>query len=335
MNENQPPFAMNSASLETAKEQRKKERRIEARRLTPNELQEKLDSLGAGITRESLEELCRAHPSARELCFTLAREPAPDEEKLDWIWACIAALWETWFPHIPSTEAIDETMQSGYARMMANDSTGACHEWICCWKSIQSLIQKFPIHSIEEFDTRFVCTQMLFNWVQDFEMELGNAALADRSFNRVRKEFCEEILTLLDPSDENTRGNMTRAIAECLFNMGDQKAAFSLYKSRLEENPRWGWGWVGWADLYSFSEKTIAGFRQAEQILLQALSVPGVSEAAVIRERLGDVREEMAHHSAPATAETAEPARGSKRKVGRNEPCPCGSGLKYKRCHGK
>ena len=22
-------------------------------------------------------------------------------------------------------------------------------------------------------------------------------------------------------------------------------------------------------------------------------------------------------------------------KVGRNEPCPCGSGLKYKNCHGK
>ena len=25
----------------------------------------------------------------------------------------------------------------------------------------------------------------------------------------------------------------------------------------------------------------------------------------------------------------------SERKVGRNEPCPCGSGRKYKQCHGK
>jgi len=23
------------------------------------------------------------------------------------------------------------------------------------------------------------------------------------------------------------------------------------------------------------------------------------------------------------------------RKIGRNEPCPCGSGKKYKQCHGK
>jgi len=22
-------------------------------------------------------------------------------------------------------------------------------------------------------------------------------------------------------------------------------------------------------------------------------------------------------------------------KVGRNDPCPCGSGIKYKKCHGK
>ena len=26
---------------------------------------------------------------------------------------------------------------------------------------------------------------------------------------------------------------------------------------------------------------------------------------------------------------------GRKRKVGRNDPCPCGSGIKYKKCHGK
>ncbi|ACY16296.1 YchJ family protein [Haliangium ochraceum] len=29
-----------------------------------------------------------------------------------------------------------------------------------------------------------------------------------------------------------------------------------------------------------------------------------------------------------------QPARRSTPKVGRNEPCPCGSGKKYKKCHG-
>jgi len=37
---------------------------------------------------------------------------------------------------------------------------------------------------------------------------------------------------------------------------------------------------------------------------------------------------------ASSKAATAMPS-GSVPKVGRNEPCPCGSGKKYKQCHGK
>ncbi|MBW2853539.1 SEC-C domain-containing protein [Escherichia coli] len=28
-------------------------------------------------------------------------------------------------------------------------------------------------------------------------------------------------------------------------------------------------------------------------------------------------------------------AQTGERKVGRNDPCPCGSGKKYKQCHGR
>ncbi len=34
-------------------------------------------------------------------------------------------------------------------------------------------------------------------------------------------------------------------------------------------------------------------------------------------------------------AANPEPYVRGERKVGRNEPCPCGSGKKYKHCHGK
>jgi preprotein translocase subunit SecA len=30
----------------------------------------------------------------------------------------------------------------------------------------------------------------------------------------------------------------------------------------------------------------------------------------------------------------AKPVRRNEPKVGRNDPCPCGSGKKYKKCHG-
>jgi preprotein translocase subunit SecA len=35
------------------------------------------------------------------------------------------------------------------------------------------------------------------------------------------------------------------------------------------------------------------------------------------------------------SAEAAQPFVREDRKVGRNEHCPCGSGKKYKQCHGK
>jgi preprotein translocase subunit SecA len=37
---------------------------------------------------------------------------------------------------------------------------------------------------------------------------------------------------------------------------------------------------------------------------------------------------------AAADAEPAAPFVRGERKVGRNEPCPCGSGRKFKHCHG-
>ncbi|MGH7163886.1 MAG: SEC-C metal-binding domain-containing protein, partial [Planctomycetota bacterium] len=36
-----------------------------------------------------------------------------------------------------------------------------------------------------------------------------------------------------------------------------------------------------------------------------------------------------------STPERLEPIRRDAPKVGRNDPCPCGSGLKYKKCHGR
>jgi preprotein translocase subunit SecA len=43
----------------------------------------------------------------------------------------------------------------------------------------------------------------------------------------------------------------------------------------------------------------------------------------------------MSGSPAPATAPRPETFKRDGRKVGRNEPCPCGSGKKYKQCHGK
>ncbi len=46
------------------------------------------------------------------------------------------------------------------------------------------------------------------------------------------------------------------------------------------------------------------------------------------------LREQNLVYSAGDSAASA-PAKREVAKVGRNDPCPCGSGKKFKKCHGK
>ena len=63
-----------------------------------------------------------------------------------------------------------------------------------------------------------------------------------------------------------------------------------------------------------------------------ALSAPAARPAGVRQARDGrGNRRRPAPAAAPAPVQTYRRARP---RVGRNEPCPCGSGKKYKRCHG-
>jgi preprotein translocase subunit SecA len=56
-----------------------------------------------------------------------------------------------------------------------------------------------------------------------------------------------------------------------------------------------------------------------------AAAAPLVEDAGLALPGLGVIGEQEAGHS-PAISDD---------KVGRNQPCPCGSGKKYKHCHGR
>jgi preprotein translocase subunit SecA len=51
-------------------------------------------------------------------------------------------------------------------------------------------------------------------------------------------------------------------------------------------------------------------------------------------EEAADVREEQQRLARIAAASAAS-AAGAGPSIGRNDPCPCGSGKKYKHCHGQ
>jgi SEC-C motif len=63
---------------------------------------------------------------------------------------------------------------------------------------------------------------------------------------------------------------------------------------------------------------------------LAALGVIGPKPERVSDQQIERVIRHVTQDQAPVTSTTTAPRPG---KIGRNDPCPCGSGKKYKRCH--
>ena len=52
-------------------------------------------------------------------------------------------------------------------------------------------------------------------------------------------------------------------------------------------------------------------------------------------EKLKETQKHMVEAGAEGKSDANIPAKKNENKVGRNDLCPCGSGKKYKHCHGK
>jgi preprotein translocase subunit SecA len=59
------------------------------------------------------------------------------------------------------------------------------------------------------------------------------------------------------------------------------------------------------------------------------------AELENVRYQHADYDEALANDAEEGEAAKAEPFERAAVKVGRNDPCPCGSGKKYKQCHGR
>lgn len=68
-------------------------------------------------------------------------------------------------------------------------------------------------------------------------------------------------------------------------------------------------------------------------IRLRAKSEQDEAQAAQMRESMESQNEDLSFNK-DAESNANAPFRAAK-KIARNDPCPCGSGKKYKSCHGK
>ena len=60
-----------------------------------------------------------------------------------------------------------------------------------------------------------------------------------------------------------------------------------------------------------------------------------IDDAVALRAETNGLLTVSPEQAPPQQQEAQTPFVRDGRKVGRNEPCPCGSGKKFKQCHGK
>jgi preprotein translocase subunit SecA len=215
-----------------------------------------------------------------------------------------------------------------------------------------SLEEQWDLEGLEEaLLVDFNSRQPLRQWVDEDEA-LDEEGLRERILDTIEREYAEKeeqigaemmrrfekqimLLTLdqlwkehLQAMDQLRQGIHLRAYAQKQPKQEFKREAFELFQALLYNVRR---------DVVRVISR--AQFRQADEV-----------EEAERRRREEQTRRMNFQHGEASAFEGEEegeaaPADGSEarprtfvredRKVGRNEPCPCGSGRKYKQCHGR
>ena len=214
----------------------------------------------------------------------------------------------------------------------------------------QSLIEQWDIGGLElALQSEFGSTQVLSQWLEE-DQDLDEEGLAAKVLAQIESEYSDKesrwqesgidmrlvekqiMLQILDQRwkehlasmDQLRQGIHLRAYAQKQPKQEFKRESFELFQDLLQN----------------------IKFDVIRMLSRMQIENPEEIEAQERLRRAEAARKMNFQHSqeqAAATGEARQPAEAPKaetfireeRKVGRNEPCPCGSGKKYKQCHGR
>ena len=247
---------------------------------------------------------------------------------------------------------LDDLVEKGYLAQEQRDVRAACDHWLAAWEIVRQLAPQ-DLRRASAFSAQFDLAHDLTNWANDLMLELHGAGFRDPLYHERRLQFAREFLAQFPDEDSHTHVNFTRARGEALWELGRRSEAETVYGTLVERFPDDAWTYIGWSDHYWLGEGNPQDYARAEAIMTRALARPQLHDRADLLERLrelytesgqGDKLAQLEGRGAPGPAHprlssSGEAAavpprlRAQAPKLGRNDPCWCGSGKKYKRCH--
>lgn len=260
-------------------------------------IEEQLVSFGVNHTRERLVTLA----SGRNSAWTISKDWLEDEsvkcsgKEEDFLGLAACELWRRLVPDRPSTEMLDDWMQEGYDLVEQGRTPDACNTW---WKVWSALLPRFTpkMRTMRIVEDAFSGYQSVFNWSQDFEMHLGNAARQDLHFAAMGRKYCTEWMAQFPDEGDGMQVSFRRALAAFLFRLGDTAEMSAVLHRLPEQWPQNVWSYIALADAYShfFAGEYDLPFDVGKAIgfLEQGLAASGLTayDREVIKERLAELR---------------------------------------------
>lgn len=221
----------------------------------------------------------------------------------DFLGLAACELWKRSCPERPSIEMLDDQMQEGYWLASEGQGAEACERWWEVWQTIRSRLRP-EMNTTRNAVAVFDGTQCLFNWVQDFALELHSAALEEHRYARIGIQLCKEVLAHFPGEDERFRINFRAELGEFHFLAGEKVEGEDMLLELIRDHPDSAAGYVRLADVLSLTSTPHSepiDRQRAQELLEQALAWP-VTDAADydLEMRLAELR-----------AQTRKPQDGS------------------------
>lgn len=248
-----------------------------------------------------------------------------------------------------SYKSIDDKIVTRCKLLESSQTTRGCDILLDAWEDIKAVMAKDNIKDLPALEKKYEWTDFVMNYVQDLEEQLHNAGIENEEYISKRIKYCEELLQLCGDTDELVIENARRAIAESHYALGNTTECDRLFQKWLNDDPSWGWGYIGWSDCYQYGTNNIkSDYVKAEEIINRSLKEKNLRNRADVVYRaieiytvLGktqlveELKKELKELTEAPKNKLATKTPVTVIKIGRNDPCPCGSGRKYKKCCGK
>jgi len=208
-------------------------------------------------------------------------------------------------------------------------------------RELQSILEAYvDIETHEEADLEDLVKSL--NAIMPIRSKIEVGSLTELSGSDIYQRVLEYAFGLYDDL-ENSIGHETMRQLERLVMLRSLDAHWVLHLTSME-NLRQGIGLFAYGQRDPLVTYRTQGHQQFQEVLLRvqhdivyaiyhfAANSSETPDSTGIPTGLTRQAPRVQINSSPQSSESTN--RNVKNKVGRNDPCPCGSGRKYKRCHG-